>query len=424
MSSNLLPRSSISLEQLEIATFERSNRTNADYLQYCLDSHFQPIFSLPHRRVIGHEALLRPYDREGRLVSPLDLFRETRDTAATVYLDRLCRDIHVRNFLRFNDEINWLFLNVHAEVAMSAPRHAPFFRDLLTRYRLAPERIVIEIVENAINDEGRLAETIRFYKELGCLVAIDDFGAGHSNFNRVWRLAPHIVKFDRSLVAQAREKRSLRRLLPGLVALVHESGSLALMEGVETRDEAALACDADFDFVQGFFYAHPAPGLEPRGQAELAALWDDVEQHAAHGQSRSVQKLEAHLAVFTRAAQLLQQGADIDRASAELLQLPAGRCCFLLDSAGRQIGGDALPLKHQKSMPQFTPLTDLRGAVWRHRDYFRRAMAVPGEVQVSRPYLSGDGAAMCVTLSIALTIDGQTRVFCADIASTDEHNDP
>lgn len=416
MSSNLLPRASISLEQLEIATFQEGQRTYADYLQYRLDSNFQPIFSLPHRRVVGHEALLRPYDRDGRQVPPLDLFRDTRDTAATVYLDRLCRDIHVRNFLTFNDDINWLFLNVHAEVAMTASRHAPFFRELLSRYRIPPQRIVIEIVENAISDEARLADTIQFYKELGCLVAIDDFGAGHSNFDRIWRIAPHIVKFDRSLVIQAREKRTVRRLMPGLVALVHESGSLALMEGVETREEAALAYDADFDFVQGFFYAYPSAQLDTRSQEDLGPVWEGVEQHAAEDHIRAVGQLQSHINRFIRAAELLLNGSSIEQAGSEFLKLPSGRSCYLLDSKGRQVGADALPSKRQIRMPQFAPLADLRGAVWRHRDYFLRAVSHPGEVQATRPYLSGDGAAMCVTLSIALSIDGQTVVFCADLA--------
>lgn len=420
MSRNLSRQSPYSLEQLEIATFEQDGRTYADYLQYRLDSHFQPIFSLPHRRVVGHEALLRPYDRTGRPISPLDLFAHTADTAATVYLDRLCRDIHLRNFITFGDAVNWLFLNVHAEVATAAPRHAPFFRDLLTRYRVPPQRIVVEIVENAISDEGRLAETVYFYKELGCLIAIDDFGAGHSNFNRIWRIAPHIVKFDRSLLVQAREKRSIRRLLPGLVALVHESGSFALLEGIENRDEAALAYDADFDFVQGYYFAYPASGLDTRGAPELQALWDNVEQEAILDQTRSLQQLESHIEAFTRAAVRIERGEPIESAAAALFTLESGRACYLLDAHGRQLGRDAVPLKQQKRALQFEPLADVSGAVWRHRDYFRRALAHPGKVQLTRPYLSGDGAAMCVTLSIALTVMGEVRVFCADLACTSE----
>lgn len=420
MSSNLLPHSPYSLDQLEIATYEKGRRTLADYLNYQLDSAFQPIFSLPHRRVVGYEALLRPFDREHKPVSPLDLFTRTRDMAATVYLDRLCRDIHVRNFIRLNDNVNWLFVNVHAEVAMAAPRHAPFFNQLLSRYRLPTPRVVIEIVENAITDEGRLAETIYFYKELGCLVAVDDFGAGYSNFNRLWRIRPHIVKFDRALLEQARTTAGTRRLLAGLVALVHESGSLALLEGIETRAEAALALETGFDFTQGYYFGYPAAGLDTRSAKELAVLWNGIETYETDRRDRGTQELEACVEAFREAAAAFAQGTPLGIASARLCRHATTRGCFLLDANGRQVEHVG-PAVSPPANEQFAPLADVRGAIWRHREYFRRAIADPGQVQVTRPYLSGDSASMCVTLSIAITIGGEQRVLCVDLACEAEH---
>ena len=420
MGPNLLPRSPYSLDQLEIATYEQGRRTLADYLNYRLDSAFQPIFSLSHRRVVGYEALLRPFDREQKPASPLELFAKTRDIAATVYLDRLCRDIHVRNFIRFNDKVNWLFLNVHAEVAMAAPRHAPFFNQLLSRYRLSTQRVVIEIVETAISDEGRLAETIHFYKELGCLVAVDDFGAGYSNFNRLWRIRPHIVKFDRALLEQARTTSGTRRLLAGLVALVHESGSLALLEGIETRGEAALALETGFDFSQGFYFGYPAATLDSRPTAELNALWDGIEAYEIDRRERGAQELDACIEAFRGAAEAFASGAPLSAACAQLCRHASARGCFVLDANGRQVDNVATA-NVTPTNEQFAPLADVRGAVWRHREYFRRAVAEPGQIQVTRPYLSGDTASMCVTLSIALTLNGEQRVLCVDLACEAEH---
>lgn len=72
------------------------------------------------------------------------------------------------------------------------------FKYLLQRYQIPAARVVVETIEGAIADEGQLSESVQFYKNLGCLVAIDDFGAGHSNIERIWRLVPDIVKLDRS----------------------------------------------------------------------------------------------------------------------------------------------------------------------------------------------------------------------------------
>jgi len=49
------------------------------------------------------------------------------------------------------------------------------------------------------------------------------------------------------------------------------------------------------------------------------------------------------------------------------------------------------------------------------RHYFRHAMAKPGTVHVTRPYLSLATAALCVTVSIAIQAEGGRRVLCGDL---------
>lgn len=53
-----------------------------------LSSHFQPIFSLAHRRPVGHEALMRVSD-QGQAISPLTLFERCTDFTARLQLDQL-----------------------------------------------------------------------------------------------------------------------------------------------------------------------------------------------------------------------------------------------------------------------------------------------------------------------------------------------
>ena len=65
--------------------------------------------------------------------------------------------------------------------------------------------------------------------------------------------------------------------------------------------------------------------------------------------------------------------------------------------------------------PRFNPLLDAKDAVWSRRPYFRRAISHPGEVQVSRPYLSITGANMCVTLSIMVNTSQGAQVLCGDL---------
>src|SRR5256885_3131915 len=78
-----------------------------------LSSHFQPIYSLAHRRPVGYEGLIRAVDSaSGRRVEPLELFSKARHGDERIRLDRQCRALHVRNFQRLGDTRRWLVLNV------------------------------------------------------------------------------------------------------------------------------------------------------------------------------------------------------------------------------------------------------------------------------------------------------------------------
>ncbi|NIF45781.1 EAL domain-containing protein, partial [Burkholderia sp. Tr-862] len=69
---------------------------------------------------------------------------------------------------------------------------------------------------------------------------------------------------------------------------------------------------------------------------------------------------------------------------------------------------------------RFSPLSDAQGANWLRRPYFRTAIAEPGRVQVTRPYLSINEAQPCVTLSVAVRIGDAQHVLCGDIDWVDE----
>ncbi len=406
------------LDVIENSVRTESGRAVSFYRNFKLNSAFQPIFSLAHRRPVGYEALLRAYAPDGLPVPPPQVFDMADQYGEVTFLDRLCRTIHVRNYINDSNSDNWIFLNINPEVVADGKRHGLFFAEFLEQYRVAPHRIVVEILEGSIRDEGLLADAVGYYRELGCLIAIDDFGAGHSNFDRIWRIAPQIVKLDRSMIARAAQQPKVRRLIPNLVSLIHESGSLALMEGIETEEEALIAMDSGIDFVQGYYFARPAERISDEAPCQnlLVGLCDRFRQFSATEQEQYHQGLRPYIEHFVAAARKLEQGVSMKAACIALLAMPHGERCFMLDEEGRQVGANMLPAARSDIMdPRFAPLASASGAIWSRRHYFRRAMAQPGVVQTSRPYLSIVGANMCVTLSIAIRCAGKTRVFCCDV---------
>lgn len=413
-----VPSATASLEDIRRAIAIVVGRAYGYFNETVIDSVFQPIYSIPHRRIVGHEGLLRATTAQECLpVSPLDVLKDAESIDQSVMLDRLCRVVHLHNYQVEKTDRLWLFLNVSAQVINRRRDYEPFFSELLASYRVSPRQVVVEIVEGVIPDFKLLAEAVDYYREAGCIVAIDDFGAEASDLERLWRVEPDIVKVDRKLIVAAEFSHKARRVLKATVALIHEAGSLALLEGVETPLQARVALDSNADLVQGFHFAKPAslPLLE--GDGGLGALADSHLPSQREGKQH--ESLQSYILEFKCALLRLSSGQPLKQACQALIRMPRVNHCHIADSHGWQLGDNFVPQEKQH-LSRFMPLEDVRGANWGHKPYHYRAMSQPGELQISHPYLSVTSSRLCVTLSATFQVEGKTRVLCCDVEWAEE----
>lgn len=409
--------SSIStLEAIDHHLIHEGNHTTARFRDLVLDSAYQPIFSPNHGRMVGFEALLRATNNKGKPIAPPAIFRSCLRSEEVVLLDRLCRALHVNNFPWQGVDKAWLFMNINPEVVIHGDRYGSFFSDLLSTANITHSRVVVEIMEGTTDYEKQLADAVHYYRELGCLVAIDDFGAGHSNFERIWKISPDIVKLDRSMIVRAEQDHKVRRIFPRLVELLHEAGCLVVAEGVETEDQVMIALDADTDFVQGWYFGMPV-AVPEKPHVDLNPVCNKLKQLNTQEEKTQEKVLAEYIQAIESAVDLLQQEHTLGNSTHNLLPLPHVERCYLLDAEGIQLGHSVIAAdKEHYTNPLFEPVASAEGANWSRRPYFRRAVRQPMQVQVTRPYLSMPGANMCVTLSMAFTHRGHLHVFCCDIA--------
>lgn len=390
----------------------------AHYEGLILRTALQPIFSISHKRIIGYEALVRAFDNDHAPVLPPHLFDLAENQPDDILLDRLCRALHIRNFRSVSDDLNWLFLNVSPQCVASGVHTDPFFGNLLDKADFPSHRVVVEIVEKPTDDPEHLRSTVDYYRSLGCLTAIDDFGAGHSNFERIWNLRPDIVKLDRQMLTRATEEKRTLKILKGIVSLLHESGCLVVMEGVETREQALIAIDAGVDFVQGFYFYRPTTELQSaiRGEANFDVLLDEYKQNQQQQCDPTQEITRFFQPHFERAIAAMQQGETFKEATRGLVQHHTVSRCYLIGEDGVQVDDSLLSnVSAERLDPRFRPLENTTSADWYRQHYLRRALSNPGRLQVTRPYLSVTGAHMCITLSLAFHDNHRTLVLCCDI---------
>ena len=205
-----------------------------------------------------------------------------------------------------------------------------------------------------------------------------------------------------------------------MVSMLHQCGALVLMEGIETEAEAGLALDCDVDLVQGYLFGRPAARLQADLGPSAAMLdtWAGFEARAQEAGRARRARITPYVEALRVAATRLARGEALAAAATPFLVQDGVDVCFLLDEQGIQHGqavAASLGVASQRQQ-RFAPLLEGRQACWARRPYFRRAIEEPGQVQVTRPYLSLRGARLCLTLSVGVRLQGRPYVLCGDVA--------
>jgi EAL domain-containing protein (putative c-di-GMP-specific phosphodiesterase class I) len=343
------------------------------------------------------------------------VFQLTDNNLELMLLDRLACALHLHNFRATPNAIGWLFLNINLDVFINSMHDGSFFTQLFERTHFPAQRVVLEVIEGTDADgDAELQAAVDYCRALGCLVAIDDFGRRNANFDRVWRLRPDVVKFDRFLIARAARDSDTRRVMANLTSLLHDTGALVLMAGVETQDEALVALEAGVDLVQGFDFAHPAADIPPPDAqlAQFDALWRHARLLPARCLGRPVVDLAALRPKFLAASAAIAAGEALANAARFLFDCSSFARAKLLDGAGSVLE----ELVGTAPTDRFAPLQFAPGGFYGGRDYVRGALAQLGEPYLGKPHRSVHERTPVSTVALAFNMAGDSdlRILAAD----------
>lgn len=148
---------------------------------------------------LGHQASLRATGEDGAALSAPEVFARAADGPAVVCLDRLCRIVHMLNYLAEADTARGLLL-LHVDtrhVLSVAHDHGRYFEEVLQRCGLSPERVVLEVAAGSAARSGahRLEDALASYRRRGYRVALNAGNlTGEALVSSARVLNPHIIK--------------------------------------------------------------------------------------------------------------------------------------------------------------------------------------------------------------------------------------
>jgi diguanylate cyclase (GGDEF)-like protein len=221
--------------------------------------HAQPILSLGTGATNRHELLLRLHDGQGDVVSPSEFLGLAERFGMITDID-LWVVSEAINLLR---EANAAGLDVSFEVNVSGPSLTdPRLIDLLERElatnTLRPGQLILEVTETAaivnMDDARVFAERLR---GLGCLFALDDFGAGFGSFHYLKHLPFDFVKIDGEFIRDVVQRREDQAVVQAIVDIAHALGMQTIAEFVGDDEAVELLRAMGVDYAQGYHIGRP-----------------------------------------------------------------------------------------------------------------------------------------------------------------------
>jgi len=286
---------------------------------------YQPVLELATGRVCGYEALARIDGEPVR--RPDQWFAQAHRCGLGAELEALALEAA----LAVPDRPigTFLALNVSPAALLATPVADALPADL--------SDIVIELTEHELfAAEDTLEACLSELRDRGARVALDDAGAGYAGLQQVIRVAPDILKIDRSLVHGAHADPSRYALLEALVSFAATTGAAVCGEGVEDLADLRALADLDATYAQGYALARPADAwasLSPE-VAATADVREGVRVAAAAGRggavwARALAELGDHLADVSDTAELASAG----RRAARLLGAEDVSLMWVVDGA-------------------------------------------------------------------------------------------
>ncbi|MFW2567141.1 EAL domain-containing protein [Aliarcobacter butzleri] len=218
-------------------------------------AYFQPIVDTKTKEIYKYEALIRYIDENGNEVGPynfLDIAKKTKQYPNII-------KVILKDALKLIKEKNKK-VSINISYADISNRNTTkYIYDFLTEQSIEHTKLLsFEILESEeIVDFEEVSKFISEVKKFECLVGIDDFGAGYSNFHLLSKLKISFIKIDGSLIQNIHNSKDLEIIVKTISNIAKEFNVKTVAEFVANEEIYNKVKELNIDYSQGFYFDKP-----------------------------------------------------------------------------------------------------------------------------------------------------------------------
>lgn len=220
---------------------------------------YQPIVNAKTLKIEKYEALVRIIEEDGTVIPPIQFLEISKKVRlyyqiTTIMLDKVIEELRHHPFIQCSinlsiEDINDTFMNAY----------------IVTKIKQCScsDQIIFEILESeGIENYDTVNKFITEVKKYGVKIAIDDFGAGYSNFVYITKLDIDYIKIDGSIIRDIDTNTASQIITKTII-------DFASQLNIETVAEF-VHCESVFDYLkhlplnhlQGYYFGEPASAMK------------------------------------------------------------------------------------------------------------------------------------------------------------------
>ena len=218
--------------------------------------YFQPIYNNQTKRVEKYECLVR-MRKDDEVISPFTFLRVAEDTGLLSQITRTMLEKSAEIFEHNNLDFSINITNHDLQDA----NFSNYVELVLKEYNIKPSRLIFEILENnSLDAIPSSRNNIARLTEIGCSIALDDFGAQCQNFANILNLPLNSIKIDGYFIKNLKEEMS-RKMVDSMVYFANNVGIDLVAEFVCDKEIYEIVNELGIKYSQGYHISEPKASL-------------------------------------------------------------------------------------------------------------------------------------------------------------------
>ncbi|MGE5405841.1 MAG: putative bifunctional diguanylate cyclase/phosphodiesterase, partial [Candidatus Saccharibacteria bacterium] len=231
--------------------------------------YLQPIVNLSTNEIARYEALIRIVTETGVLVPPGEFIPVAEKIGLIVDIDRWVLT-SVLELLKKQPGLT-IFVNLSG-ASMGDEPYLESIEQSIRESNIGTSHLGFEITETAAIDNFALVESwMTRIKELGCKIALDDFGVGYTSFSYLCSLPIDYLKIDGAFIKNIDSDSSHRAIVETIATMANALGMETIAEFVENENVLQVITNLKpsdkqemlrINYGQGYYFGKPVPAEE------------------------------------------------------------------------------------------------------------------------------------------------------------------